>query len=270
MKEMKKDSECKIFFAFTANLVASGLRGVITDFVRKVGVDAVITTGGAIDHDLIKSHAPYVVGNFAADDAELHKRGINRIGNVFVPNERYELLEKLLQPKLKKMYEKKKIWGVSEFINETALLTKPSDKHSFLRACLDKKIPVFSPCLIDSAIGLQLYFFKQEYKDFVIDETADLPKLANIVLGAKRTGAVVLGGGPAKHFTIASNILRGGLDYGVYFTTASAFDGSLSGAHPSEAKSWGKISERGRTAVVYGDATINFALAASAVLGGSR
>jgi len=51
-------------------------------------------------------------------------------------------------------------------------------------------------------------------------------------------------------------LLRGGLDYAVYVTTAQEHDGSLSGAHPREAKSWGKIKEKGRTATVYGDATI--------------
>ena len=50
--------------------------------------------------------------------------------------------------------------------------------------------------------------------------------------------------------------MRGGLDYAVYVTTASEYDGSLSGARPREAKSWGKITEKGDTVVVHGDATL--------------
>ena len=93
-----------------------------------------------------------------------------------------------------------------------------------------------------------------------------MKELANMVLSAKRTGALILGGGISKHYTIASNLLRGGLDYSVYITTASAYDGSLSGAFPREAKSWGKIKEKGSTSVVYGDATILLPLLYSSII----
>jgi deoxyhypusine synthase len=140
------------------------------------------------------------------------------------------------------------------------------DKNSFLRACVERGAPVFAPGLIDGALGLQMHFFKQdrEHADFVLDETGDFRKLATLVLGAKRTGAVILGGGIAKHHAIGANVVRGGLDYAAYFTTASPFDGSLSGAQTQEAKSWGKIKERGRAVTVVGDATINFPLAVAA------
>jgi deoxyhypusine synthase len=75
---------------------------------------------------------------------------------------------------------------------------------------------------------------------------------------------VILGGGIAKHHAIGANILRGGLDYAAYFTTASPFDGSLSGAQTQEAKSWGKLKEKGSAVTVVGDATINFPLAVAA------
>ena len=59
-------------------------------------VDAIITSVGSIEEDLIKCHMPFLLGSFDADDAELHKKGINRIGNILVPNDRYIKLEKLL------------------------------------------------------------------------------------------------------------------------------------------------------------------------------
>jgi len=46
------------------------------------------------------------------------------------------------------------------------------------------------------------------------------------------------------------------LDYAVYITTAQEYDGSLSGAQPREAISWGKLNEKAKYVTVYGDITI--------------
>jgi deoxyhypusine synthase len=39
-------------------------------------------------------------------------------------------------------------------------------------------------------------------------------------------------------------------------TTAVEYDGSLSGAHPREAISWGKVRPEAGNVIVYGDATL--------------
>jgi deoxyhypusine synthase len=257
------DGKTSVFLAFTANLVASGVRGTITQLIREKKIAGIITTGGSIDHDLIKSHSNYLEGSFYEDDVALHKRGVNRLGNILVPNQRYVLLEKKVMPLFEKLYEKKKVWATSDLISELSVLAQGDS--SFLAECRKKNVPIFSPGFIDSALGLQLYFFKQDHPDFIIDETADLLNLGRIVLNAEKTGAIILGGGISKHFTIASNILRDGLDYSVYFTTATPFDGSLSGAVANEAKSWGKIKEKASSVTVHGDASILFPIAVNAL-----
>jgi deoxyhypusine synthase len=40
-----------------------------------------------------------------------------------------------------------------------------------------------------------------------------------------------------------TNLFRGGADYAVYISTGMEGDGSLSGAPPEEAVSWGKIKD---------------------------
>ena len=87
-----------------------------------------------------------------------------------------------------------------------------------------------------------------------------MENLAKIVLKADKTGAIILGGGIAKHHTIGVNILREGLDYAVYVSTATEYDGSLSGARPKEAISWSKINKEANHVFVNGDATIIFPL----------
>ena len=253
-----------VFLSFTANMVATGLRGIIAQMARDKLVDAIITTGGSVDHDLIRTGKEYIQGDFSLDDGELHKRGINRLGNVLIPNDRYVFLEKRMQKVFRELSKRKNTWAPSELIMEIGKSIE--DKGSFLYWASRNGIPVFCPGITDSAIGLQLYFFKQENPDFRIDVSSDM-RLADIVINSEKTGGIILGGGISKHHTIGVNILREGLDYAVYVTTSSPWDGSLSGATPNEAKSWSKIKEKGNTATVYGDATILFPLIMAKVLG---
>ena len=259
VKKMKKE-KATIFLAFTANVVASGLRGVIADLVRDGYADVIVTTGGALDHDLIKAYAPYSLGSFAENDVELHQKDVNRIGNILVPSARYELLEEKMQKVFGEAYTGKKMVNPSEIAE---IMGKGiEDGGSFLRQAYLKKVPVFSPGITDSAIGLQTYFWKQkrEYADCGIDVTGDMKKLANLALNSEKTAAIIIGGGISKHHTIGVNLLRGGLDYALYLTTAEAWDGSLSGAPASEAVSWGKIREEARHVTVHGDATVTLPL----------
>ncbi|MFC2163091.1 deoxyhypusine synthase [Candidatus Altiarchaeota archaeon] len=252
ISRMKADG-ATVFLSFTANMMASGLRGLFIDMVEEGFVDVVVTTGGSIDHDIIRAYKPYILGSFDEDDVGLHKGGVNRIGNILVPNDRYELLEKKVTPLFKRLYHKKKTVTPVEL---TKYLADNLKKDTFIRECSIRDIPVFNPGIIDGALGLQLFFFRQTHRDFIIDPLGDMQQLLDIVYDSPKTGGIILGGGISKHHTIGANLLRGGLDYAVYVTTAAEFDGSLSGAHPREAKSWGKIREKARAVTVTGDATV--------------
>ncbi len=261
--EEMKEQKATLFLSFTANLVASGLRGIITEMCRKRFVDAIITTAGSIDHDIIKGHVDYDLGSFDADDIELHRKGINRVGNILAKNKGFEAFEEKVQHLLGELYEKSKC--VSPLELTQFLGQQISGEASFLHHCAKNKIPVFCPGITDGAIGLQLYFFKQRHKDFHVDVTQDMDELAQRVLTAEKTGAIVLGGGISKHHTIGVNLLRDGLDYAVYVSTATELDGSLSGARAREAKSWGKLQENGKSVNVFSDATIALPLIAAAL-----
>lgn len=262
IKKMKKE-KATIFLSFTANMVATGLRGIIAHLAKEKFIDVIITTGGSIDHDLIRTGKSYLMGDFNLDDRELHRKGINRLGNVLIPNDRYVFLEKKMQGIFSALLKRKESWTPSELIGEIGKSLQ--DKSSFMHWASRNDIPVFCPGITDSAIGLQLYFFKQDHPEFKIDVSGDM-KLADIVINSEKTGGIILGGGISKHHTIGVNILREGLDSAVYITTSSPWDGSLSGATSNEARSWSKIKEKGNTATVYGDATVIFPLIMAKVL----
>ena len=267
IEKMKKD-RATIFLSLTSNMVSSGLREIIAQLIKNKFVDAVITSTGSIEEDLIKTEKPFLLGSFDADDKELDKKGINRIGNIFVPDDRYTFLEDKLTPFFKRLYKKqkenKKLTSPRELIFELGKEIK--DQNSILYWAAKNNIPIFCPGITDGALGLQVYFFKQKYKDFGIDVTSDMEDLAKVVLEADKTGAIILGGGIAKHHTIGVNILREGLNYAVYVSTGTEYDGSLSGARPKEAISWSKINEEGNYVFVNGDATIIFPLIISKFL----
>ncbi len=259
-----KENNSTIFLSFTSNMVSSGLREIFAQIVKEKLVDIIITGVGSIEEDIMKSRKPFLIGDFDANDIELHRKGINRIGNVFVEDEHYEKLEDFCVPIFSELFEKQKNTG--KLCSPSALIRamgeKVEDQNSILYWATKNDIPIFCPAITDGAIGLQLYFFKQKHNDFGVDTTDDMKELASFALHAKSTAGIILGGGFAKHHLIGINILREGLDYAIYVTTAKEGDGSLSGARPREAKSWSKLRETGTTTCIEGDATIIFPLLA--------
>ena len=263
IKKMRQE-KATIFFGFTSNMVSSGLREVFASLVKNRMVDVIVTTVGSIEEDLIKCRKPFLLGSFDVSDIDLHRKGINRIGNIFVPNDRYMELENILQPFFAKMLELQKEEGrllsPSEIIHELGKIV--NDENSIIYWAAKNNIPIFCPAITDGAFGLQTYFFKQDNDSFGIDVTADMKRLANIVLGAGKTGGIILGGGVPKHHIIGLNLIKDGLDYAVYVSTGTEGDGSLSGARTKEGVSWGKIKENANHVFVEGDATIIFPLLA--------
>ena len=251
-----KEEKAVVFLTFTSNMIASGLRGIIRELCKRKFVDCIITAGGSIDHDIIRSKMNYEHGRFVMDDAKLHEAGINRIGNILVPNKCYAYLEEFIHEVFEEQYT-----SGQQVVSPSSLIKKIGEKtgpNSFLHWCSKNKIPVFCPGITDSAIGLQTYFFKQkrDRRDFGIDVTKDMNELAQLALGAEKSGGIILGGGISKHHAMGVNLLRGGFDYAVYVTTSQPWDGSLSGARTSEGISWGKINKKAKHVTIDGDATI--------------
>jgi deoxyhypusine synthase len=265
LANMLKEKDCVRFLSFPACIVATGTRGIISDMIKKNMFDIIITTCGTLDHDIARTKKDYYQGDFAVDDSELHKQGINRLGNVFIPNESYGIvLEEIMQPILSELWERKKEWAVSELIAEFG--KRLGDEDSIIYWAQKNGIPVFVPGISDGAFGSQLWMFYQEHRDFKIDVFSDEQVLSDMIFSAKKTGALMVGGGISKHHTIWWNQFKGGLDYVVYITTAQEYDGSLSGAKINEAISWGKVKEDAKFVTVEGDATIILPLLYGALL----
>jgi deoxyhypusine synthase len=268
LESMEKD-KCTKFLSFPACIIATGTRGVIKDLVKDKLFDVVVTTCGTLDHDLARLWKDYYQGDFMLDDKKLHKKGLNRLGNILIPNDSYGIiLENKLQPIIAELYKEKKEWSGIDLIWKVGekLAKEKNCEESIIYWCYKNKIPVSVPGIFDGAFGSQLWLFWQQHRDFKINLFQDEQKLSDIVFDAKKAGALMIGGGISKHHTIWWNQFRDGLDYAVYITTAFEYDGSLSGARVREAISWGKVKEEAKHVTVDGDATILLPFMASALM----
>ncbi|XP_009459995.1 PREDICTED: transportin-2-like [Nipponia nippon] len=102
---VRPPSGCTIFLGFTSNLISSGVRESIRYLVQRNMVDVLVTTAGGVEEDLIKCLAPTYIGDFSLRGQDLRQSGINRIGNLLVPNDNYCKFEDWLMPILEKMVD---------------------------------------------------------------------------------------------------------------------------------------------------------------------
>lgn len=262
--QMIKDAT--IFLAFTSNMVSSGMRDIITYLVKNKKVHFLVTTAGGIEEDLIKCMKPFHLGKFGAPGEVLFRKGVNRTGNIFIPNDRYLEFERFMTPFLEKVYKEQNQIGrplsTSEIIKMAGL--EIDNKSSFLYWAAKNDIPVICPALTDGAFGDMMYFAKKRHPDFAVDITRDMNQIVDRCMNIEKSGAIILGGGVAKHYVLNANIFREGLDYVVYINTAQEFDGSDSGAKIDEAVTWGKIKPDAKAVKVHADATLVFPLLVAA------
>lgn len=280
---IKRKHKCTIFLGFTSNLVSSGMRETLRFLVEHNMVDCVVTTAGGVEEDFIKCLAPtfmgkciltllalcntdspvlltFLLGSFELSGRDLRDRGINRIGNLLVPNDNYCKFEDWLMPLLDEMLEEQKshgtVWSPSRIIHR--LGERINDPSSIYYWAAKNKIPVFCPALTDGSLGDMMYFHSFRHPGLVVDILSDLRRLNTMAVKAKNSGMIIIGGGVIKHHICNANLMRNGADYSVFINTASEFDGSDSGARPDEAISWGKIRKDASPVKVYAEATLVF------------
>lgn len=254
--EMFCDDECRVLLSFTGDIVATGLRGIFKTLVKRNLVDIIISTVGSLDHDLARCWRPYYHGDYIANDEKLLEQHLHRLGNIFIPKTSYgEILEEKIRPFLEGLWDEGRrvlsTYELCKLIGE-----RIACEDSILSWAAKKDVSFILPGPLDGSVGSQLWLFQQTHKEFKLDLFKDQEMLSNLVFEAKKTGALIVGGGISKHHLLWWNQFRGGLDYAVQITTAVEWDGSLSGARLDEAVSWRKVSEKARRASVWGEATM--------------
>ncbi|KAK2735193.1 Deoxyhypusine synthase [Myotisia sp. PD_48] len=262
-----------IFLGYTSNLISSGLRETLRYLVEHQHVSAIVTTAGGIEEDFIKCLGPTYLGAFSTPGASLRSKGLNRIGNLIVPNSNYCAFEDWVIPILDKMLEEQEAsrdtddpisWTPSKMIHR--LGKEINNESSVYYWAYKNNIPVFCPALTDGSLGDMLYFhtFKSSPQQLRLDIVEDVRKINTMAVRAKRAGMIILGGGIVKHHIANACLMRNGAEGAVFINTAQEFDGSDAGARPDEAVSWGKIKADAKSVKVYAEATVVFPLIVAA------
>jgi len=264
-RNMLSDKECRIFLGVAGAMVSGGMKLIIQDILENNQTDVFVTTGANLTHDLIESLGyRHYKGTPNADDKKLHDENIDRIYDVFMPNDVYQGLENFFTKILPKL--PKKEFTVREFLFE---LGKLSPKNSILNICYRNNIPIFCPALADSGIGLQLWNYIQKNK-LNISAINDLNEIIDLAWTAKKSGIIYIGGGVPKNYIQQALQISKGASYGIQITSDVPEFGGSSGAELREGISWGKMQPEGKFVNLICDATIALPIIYAAVKGMKR
>jgi deoxyhypusine synthase len=258
---MLEDSKCTKFFGLAGAMVPAGMRNIISGLIKDGYIDVLVTTGANIVHDIIESLGlHHYKGTDQINDVQLKHDQVNRIYDVFLPEQHFTAVEEKLQSVYSDL--EGRTLSIRELLTHVG--SKLNDENSILKCAYNARIPVYCPAVQDSIVGLQAWLFKQTGA-LVVDAFADMREFMDICYGAKRAGALLVGGGVPKNYILQSMLVTPkDFDYAIQLTTDRPDSGGLSGATLEEARSWGKVGEDARSMTVYGDATITLPLMVAA------
>ena len=263
--EMTSRKGLTIFMGLTGSLSTTGQWKIVRWLIEKRYVDVLVSTGANISEDLLEAIGyRYYQGTWLANDEELLRLKIDRFYDVYADEYEYRKLEDLIL-KFASGLDDKLVYSTREFLWLFGEYQSKKGIRSITAAAYERKVPVYSPGLIDSGYGVALSLLKRKGKLIRLDQTKDMEELAKIAEKTRRTGVVYLGGGVPKDTiqlaTVIKSLGRGGEeetphDYAIQITADSPQWGGLSGCTLEEAVSWGKIAPDARKATLYCDITL--------------
>jgi deoxyhypusine synthase len=265
MYKMVSSDKILTVLSLSGAMVPAGMGYLIQELMEHRLIDILVTTGANIAHDLVDAvnNIGHYIGSQYVDDDELFKHRINRIYDVFLPEENYDNAEKHLLELIQSIFQEKNIKITpSEFLQKIGL---EIPTKCILSVAAKNEIPVFVPAFSDSELALDIikYSVFEDY-NFQFDILTEVIKFGDIIKSADEHGTIIVGGGVPRNWTQQifpmldqfKKIDKMGFEYSVRISTAMEYDGGLSGSTLSEARSWGKYTLESKHVSVWCDATI--------------
>jgi deoxyhypusine synthase len=273
--DMARQKGLTIFMGLTGSLSTTGQWKIVRWLIEKRYVDVIVSTGANISEDILEALGyHYYQGTWLADDEKLLKMKIDRFYDVYADEMEYRKLENTIY-RYGETLDGSRAYSTREFLHGFGEFLSKEGVNSIVAAAYRKKVPIYSPGLIDSGYGVALSLLKRKTgKMIMLDQTKDMEELAQIAERTRRTGVVYLGGGVPKDTiqlsTIIKSLAQGGEEetpheYAIQITADSPQWGGLSGCTLEEAISWGKISSNAKKATLYADITLALPLVAHAL-----
>ena len=279
LAEMFAEDDVRTFMGLAGAMVPGGMRRLVSDLVREGHVDALVTTGANLTHDAIEAIGGHHHHGRAGapgktereHDETLRAEGVDRIYNVYLPQEHFTALEDHLRGEVFPALERPV--SIAELTAELGRANAAVNEREGVAAdpgvaaaAYEAGVPIYAPAVQDSVLGLQAWMYSQ-VSDFTLDALADMTDLSDQAHEAERTGAFLVGGGVPKNYVLQTMLTApGAYDYAVQLTTDPPTTGGLSGATLDEARSWGKLEPEAENVTVVGDATITLPLVVAGAL----
>ena len=275
-KEMIETPETKIIIGLSGAIIPAGMQECIITLLENRYIDCIVSTGANMFHDLCEHMGvKHYVGSHLTDDVLLHKKGINRIYDVFASEKDSGRMEEYVAAFGKSLG--KQILSSREFfklLGEKINAEKP-DGRSVIGTCAKMNVPIHVPAIADSSYGIGLTYSRRKFGcELVIDQVKDADELSEFVETAGKTGIVLLGGGTPKNFIQQTEVIPpkyqekflGGHTFALQITTDAPHWGGLSGCTFEEGISWGKEKPETRKLQCFCDITIALPILTSALL----
>jgi deoxyhypusine synthase len=267
------------FFGLAGAMVPTGMRRIVADLVRDGHIDALVTTGANLTHDTIEAiggkhhhgRSPDGDSSRRDHDEQLREEEVDRINNVYLPQEHFALFESHLREEVFPPLEAEGTVSIQRFTEELGRANSEvnasedvEEGPGIAAAAYENDVPVSCPAVQDSVLGLQAWIYSQT-SSFSLDALADMTPLNDLAHGSERAGAMVVGGGVPKNYVLQTMLVApDAYDYAVQLTMDPPQTGGLSGASLDEARSWGKLEKAAENASVYADATITLPIVVAA------
>ena len=266
--------ETAIFLGLAGAMVPAGMRRIIVYLMEHRLIDCLVSTGANLFHDIHESLGRHHwMGSCSVDDKDLKDLGIDRIYDTFALEEEFYEADGFIA-EFAKTLDPSRAYTTREFLYLLGKrLAEVGEEKGILSTAAEQGLPIYCPAVGDSSIGIALTILSdREGRKVHLDPVADVVETARIVMRAKNTGVVYVGGGTPKNFIqqteVSAHYLGGGVTghkYAVQFTADAPHWGGLSGCTFEEAQSWGKVQKTARMVTAHVDATIALPLVVSAL-----
>jgi len=273
-KQMIEDPKARILLGLSGAMIPAGMQECLIELVSRRFVDAIVSTGANIFHDICEHCGiRHYIGHHHVDDVELFDKGIDRIYDVFAYEEQFREVDNIIAHYASLIGEFE--GSSASFIRNLGIWLGKEypGGRSLTATCAELSVPVFIPALCDSSLGIGLVIARRKGIRVLVDQICDADEISAFVEEADRSGVVYIGGGVPKNFIQQTQVIGSihkkecsGHDYAIQYTTDTPHFGGLSGCTFEEAISWGKESCSCKNVQCFCDATIALPLVTSALI----
>src|SRR5438874_10400836 len=190
-----------IFFGLSGAMIAGGMRRLLRDLIAFHAIDVLVSTGANLSHDLYESlGGRHYMAHHHIDDPTLRKMRIDRVYDTYADDVTFtkadEFVENFADSLQPGSYSSRELF---QMMGE-----RIRDDYGILATAAKERLPIFSPALADSSIGMALTVYRNEKlkksaPPAVYDASMDNIELMDLKRQFPKSGVIFIGGGTPQN-----------------------------------------------------------------------